>query len=89
MKKRLSIGCAVAKRPPILLLDEPMAALDLDCKQKIYEYIKRHKQDGGIALLVTHDVLELELCDQIYILRDGVFYPFEYDGDIQNLIKSF
>lgn len=89
MKKRLSIGCSVAKRPPVLLLDEPMAALDLDCKQKIFEYIKKHKQDGGIALLVTHDVLEMELCDELYILKDGVFCPFEYDGNIENLIKSF
>ena len=35
MKKRLSIGCAMAKQPPILLLDEPTAALDLSCKQEI------------------------------------------------------
>ena len=35
MKKRLSIGCAVANRPPILLLDEPTAALDLACKESI------------------------------------------------------
>ena len=35
MKKRLSIGCAVSGRPPILLLDEPMAALDISCKQNI------------------------------------------------------
>ncbi len=89
MKKRLSIGCAVAKKPPVLLLDEPMAALDLDCKQKIFEYIETHKKNGGIALLVTHDVLELELCDEVYILKNGALCRFEYDGSVENLIKSF
>ncbi len=89
MKKRLSIGCAVADKPPILLLDEPMAALDLSCKQKIFDYITRHKQNGGIAVLVTHDVMELKLCDRCYILKEGEMLPFEFDGDVEALIKSF
>lgn len=89
MKKRLSIGCAVAKNPPVLLLDEPMSALDLVCKQKISEYILRHKTNGGIALLVTHDILEMKLCDVWYVLKDGVLHPFEYSENIDDLIKSF
>lgn len=89
MKKRLSIGCAVAKHPPILLLDEPMAALDLSCKQHIFDYITKHKREGGIALLVTHDVLELNLCDKCYVIRDGVATPFDFSGDLESLIKSF
>ena len=88
MKKRLSIGCAISKRSPILLLDEPMAALDLACKQEIAEYLKRHKSKGGIIVLVTHDVLELELCNKCYIVNDGVLEPFEFDGDIKNLVKK-
>ena len=89
MKKRLSIGCAVADKPPVLLLDEPMAALDLSCKQRIFDYINNHKARGGIAVLVTHDVLELGLCDRFYILKEGEMRPFEYDGNIENLVKSF
>lgn len=88
MKKRLSIGCAVAGRPPVLLLDEPMAALDLVCKQKISDYIKNHKKAGGIALLATHDVLELELCDAWYIVKEGRLVPFDYRGDIAQLVKE-
>ena len=88
MKKRLSIACAIHNRPPVLLLDEPMAALDLACKQKISEYIQNHKKDGGIALLATHDVLELNLCDEWYIIKDGVLTPFEYTGDIEKLVES-
>lgn len=89
MKKRLSIGCAVASHPPILLLDEPMAALDLSCKKDIFDYITKTKQSGGIVLLVTHDVLELDLCDECYIIKDGVLAPYDYNGDIDELIKSF
>ena len=88
MKKRLSIGCAMAKEPPILLLDEPTAALDLSCKQSIASYLRHYKQSGGLLLLTTHDVMELDLCDAWYIIRDGVLVPFTYDGDIQKLVES-
>ena len=88
MKKRLSIGCAMAKEPPILLLDEPTAALDLSCKQSIGAYLRHYKQSGGLLLLTTHDVMELELCDAWYIIRDGVLVPFTYDGNVQKLVES-
>ena len=88
MKKRLSIGCSVANRPPILLLDEPTAALDLICKESIAEYLRRYKRSGGLLLLTTHDVLELEMCDAWYIIRNGVLEPYQYDGNLRNLIES-
>lgn len=88
MKKRLSIGCSVCEHPPVLLLDEPMTALDLACKQDISNYLNHHKKSGGIAILVTHDVLELNLCDEYYILKDGVLTPFDFNGDIKRLVES-
>lgn len=88
MKKRLAIGCAIAKRPPILILDEPMAALDIACKQSISEYIKRHKQEGGIVLISTHDLIEMELCDEQYIIKNGVLNRFDYKGNLDELVKS-
>ena len=88
MKKRLAIGCAIAKRPPILILDEPMAALDIACKQSISEYIKRHKQEGGIVLISTHDLIEMELCDEQYIIKNGVLNRFDYNGNLDELVKS-
>lgn len=88
MKKRLSIGCAMAKKPPILLLDEPTAALDLACKQHISEYLQHYKNSGGILFLTTHDVMELALCDEWYIIRDGVLEPFHFDGDVAKLVES-
>lgn len=88
MKKRLSIGCAVAGRPPILLLDEPTAALDLPCKESIAAYLRQYKAAGGLLLLTTHDVLELQLCDAWYIIKDGVLVPFCFDGDLNKLVES-
>lgn len=88
MKKRLSIGCAVSKHPPVLLLDEPTAALDLPCKERIAAYLRQYKAAGGILLLTTHDVMELQLCDAWYIIKDGVLVPFTFDGDINKLVES-
>lgn len=88
MKKRLSIGCAMANHPPILLLDEPMAALDLSCKATISSWLRSYKEDGGILLLTTHDAMELALCDSWYILKDGTLHPFEFTGDIHELVEQ-
>ncbi|MBQ4528254.1 MAG: ABC transporter ATP-binding protein [Clostridia bacterium] len=88
MKKRLSIGCAVAHRPEILLLDEPSAALDLLCKERISNYLKEYKSFGGTVILATHDLQELPLCDRMYILKNGVLNPYEYDGDVHRLAGS-
>ena len=88
MKKRLSIGCAMAGRPPILLLDEPTAALDLSCKQKIAQWLRQYREAGGILLLTTHDAMELALCDRWYILKEGVLLPFAYDGNVDELVRQ-
>ena len=88
MKKRLSIGCAISKQPSILLLDEPTAALDLACKEKIFRYLQQYKAQGGILLLTTHDAMELSLCDRWYILKDGVLQPFPYTGNLQELVDN-
>ena len=85
MRKRLTIGCAIANQPKILLLDEPSAALDLVCKEKIADYLKVYKKQGGIIILVTHDVQEMELCDLCYILKDGVLVPYDFDGNVHRL----
>ena len=88
MKKRLSIGCAMAKHPPVLLLDEPTAALDLVCKEHIADYLNAYKASGGILLLTTHDPAEIAMCDATYILKDGVLVPFCFDGNVQKLVAS-
>lgn len=71
MKKRLSIGCAVANDPPVLILDEPSAALDLVCKEAIRQYLEEYKKRNGIVLITTHDEEELTLCDHLLVMRQG------------------
>lgn len=72
MKKRVSIGCAMAGSPPILLLDEPSAALDLPGRAEVKKYLTAYKKAGGTILLATHEESELDICDKIYALFDGV-----------------
>lgn len=88
MKKRLSIGCAVAGKQPILLLDEPTAALDLVCKQRIWDYLSDYRTKGGIILLVTHDVQEIERCSRCYLMQEGKLVPYDYDGNIRHLVEQ-
>lgn len=88
MKKRLSIGCAVAGRPKILLLDEPSAALDLVCKEQIYNYFEQFKAEGGTLFLATHDIQEVELCDRCYILKQGRLEAYQYDGNLRHLVGN-
>ena len=71
MKKRVSIGCALAGNPPILILDEPAAALDLPGKADIRRYISSYKSLGGTAIIATHEESDLEICDKVYALYGG------------------
>ncbi len=72
MKKRVSIACALAGNPPVLVLDEPDAALDLPGKAEIRRYLDIYKQMGGTILIATHDEADLELCDRIFALKEGM-----------------
>lgn len=85
MKKRLSIGCSLAKNPHILLLDEPGAALDLICKERIEVYLKNFINAGNIVLIATHEEREIKLCDKLFILKNGILIPLKYDGNIHQL----
>lgn len=71
MKKRVSIGCALAGHPSVLLLDEPGAALDLPGKAEVRKYLEEYKESGGTIILATHEESDLDICDKIYVLTDG------------------
>ena len=87
MKKRLSIGCAVAHKPGILFLDEPSAALDLICKEKIIDYLEKFKSEGGIVIIATHDIYELVMCDEIYVLKSGKLEAYNGNREIHSLVS--
>ena len=88
MKKRLSIGCVMHTMPPVLLLDEPCAALDLECRENILGYVRDYISKGGLAVLTSHDPMELEICTRHYIMKDGRLSPYSYDGDVAKLVSS-
>jgi ABC-type multidrug transport system ATPase subunit len=72
MKKRVSIGCALAGNPDILILDEPEASLDLPGKGQIREYIAMFVNMGGTVIMSTHDEATLDICDKVYVISEGV-----------------
>ncbi len=74
MKKRVSIGCAVAYDPPVLILDEPSAALDLACKENIRAYLSGHLKRDGIVIITTHDEAELSICSRLLVMKDGTMH---------------
>lgn len=71
MKKRVSVGIAMHNAPKILLLDEMGAALDMEAKKDIKDYLKSYLKSGGIVVLVSHDEYELDMCDEIYVMNNG------------------
>ncbi len=86
MRKRLVIGCAMARRPEIMLLDEPTASLDLITKDGILRYFRSFTESGGITVIATHDREELEMCSSVYVLTEGVLLPYDFDGDMDRLV---
>ncbi len=88
MKKRVSIACAVAGNPRILLLDEPGAALDLVCKQNIVSYLDSFCAQGGIVIMASHEIPEIRSCSRTLILKNGVLTPCHFDGDIEKLVSE-
>lgn len=89
MKKRLSIGCAMASRPEILLLDEASTALDLPCKAELMGYLKGLRAAGTTLLMATHDLQEAAECDRLYLLADGTLSACAFDGDLGRLMEYF
>lgn len=72
MKKRLSICCALASDPEILVLDEPGAALDLLAKQAILDVIRDFTKEGKSVIITSHEIPELMMCDRLYGMKNGI-----------------
>jgi len=72
MKKRVSLGCALSYDPAILILDEPGAALDLECRETIKQFVREHKERKGTVIIATHEEPELRMCDRLLVMEGGV-----------------
>lgn len=72
MKRRLLVGKAMAHQPPILILDEPTAGVDVALRQRLWDNIKTLNKAGVTVVLTTHYLEEAEaLCNQIAIINEG------------------
>ena len=72
MKRRLLVAKAMVHSPPILVLDEPTAGVDVDLRRQLWELVSELNRDGVTVVLTTHYLEEAEeLCDRIAIINHG------------------
>ncbi|MDA9632221.1 ABC transporter ATP-binding protein [Alphaproteobacteria bacterium] len=72
MRRRLLVAKAMVHSPPIVILDEPTAGVDVELRQKLWKYFKRLNKQGVTIILTTHYLEEAEnLCDHIAIVNKG------------------
>lgn len=72
-QQRVALARAIVRQPKILLLDEPMSALDTNLRAKIQDYIlKVHRQYNLTTILVSHDIIEvIRLSNYVYLMENG------------------
>ncbi|OWK31700.1 ABC transporter ATP-binding protein [Sphingomonas mucosissima] len=72
MKRRLMVAKAMVHSPPVLVLDEPTAGVDIELRQQLWAYVRELNAGGVTVVLTTHYLEEAEqLCDQIAIINHG------------------
>jgi ABC-2 type transport system ATP-binding protein len=72
MKRRVLVGQALVHRPPVIVLDEPTAGVDVELRQTLWQFIARLNKEGHTVLLTTHYLEEAEaLCGRIAMLKQG------------------
>ena len=72
MKRRLLVAKAMVHSPPILVLDEPTAGVDVELRRQLWDYVRQLNQQGVTIVLTTHYLEEAEeLCDRIAIINHG------------------
>jgi ABC-2 type transport system ATP-binding protein len=89
MRRRLLIGKAILHAPPVLVLDEPTAGVDVELRQHLWSWMKDANAKGTTILLTTHYLEEAEkLCDTIAIMDEGDVITCEPTGDLLRRIDS-
>ena len=72
MKRRLLVAKALVHSPPVLVLDEPTAGVDIELRQQLWSYVRELNAQGVTIVLTTHYLEEAEqLCDRIAIINNG------------------
>ena len=75
MKKRLALTSVLMEKPDILLLDEPLAGLDIPAKTDILNVIDSYRKGGGIVFVASHAEEVFAHCDKIFVLKNGKCSP--------------
>ncbi len=88
MKRRVLIAQALVHRPPVIVLDEPTAGVDVELRQSLWKFIQRlNQKEGHTILLTTHYLDEAEaLCRHVAILKQGQIVAMD---EIRHLIQSY
>ena len=87
MKRRALIAQALVHKPPVIVLDEPTAGVDVELRQKLWEFIKDLNNDGHTIVLTTHYLEEAqELCNSVAMLRAGKVVAMD---TTKNLLRKF
>jgi ABC-2 type transport system ATP-binding protein len=89
MRRRLLVGKAMVHRPPVLVLDEPSAGVDVDLRRQLWVHVNELNRQGVTVLLTTHYLEEAEaLCDTIAIINHGQLIACEPTPDLLARIDS-
>lgn len=86
MKRRALIAQALAHRPPVIVLDEPTAGVDVELRQMLWSFIKQLNREGHTIILTTHYLEEAEaLCERVAMMKQGKIVALDTTA---NLLKS-
>ena len=89
MKRRLLIAKAMVHRPPILVLDEPTAGVDVQLRQNLWNNVRTLNKQGVTIILTTHVMYEAqEMCNRIAILNKGNLIKLDTTDNLLNSIKT-
>lgn len=89
MKRRALIAQALAHKPPVLVLDEPTAGVDVELRQLLWEFIKRLNREGHTIILTTHYLEEAEtLCSRIAMMKQGEIVALDSTQNLLNRLPE-
>jgi ABC-2 type transport system ATP-binding protein len=89
MKRRVLVAQALVHRPPVIVLDEPTAGVDVELRQTLWQFIARLNKQGHTVLLTTHYLEEAEaLCSRIAMLKTGRVVALERTSDLLQAASS-
>ena len=89
MKRRLLVAKAMVHQPPIIILDEPTAGVDVELRNTLWENVKSLNKQGVTTILTTHYLEEAEkMCDRIGIINDGKLVALDTTKNLLDRIQT-